>query len=96
MRLSLVLWCRCRKRRRQRTPSMTVLACLIALGSPTAAGAQSAANLPRIGLLIWDACEMPGLIDGLRDLGRIPGENIIIECGSAGGEMKAFSQPQSN
>lgn len=85
MRLSLVLWCRCRKRRRQRTPSMTVLACLIALGSPTAAGAQSAANLPRIGLLIWDACEMPGLIDGLRDLGRIPGENIIIECGSAGG-----------
>ena len=85
MRLSLVLWCRCRKRRRQRTPSMTVLACLIALGSPTAAGAQSAANLPRIGLLIWDACEMPGLIDGLRDLGRIPGENIIIECRSAGG-----------
>ncbi len=91
MRLSLVLWCCCGKRRWQRTPSMTVLACLIALGSPTAALAQSAANLPRIGLLTWDACEMPDLIDGLRDLGRIPGENIIIECRSAGKRYQGFA-----
>jgi len=86
MRLSLVLWYRhCRGDHRQHTLSLKVLACLIALGSPMAAGAQSAANLPRIGRLTWDACEMPDLIDGLRDLGRIPGENIIIECRSAGG-----------
>ena len=91
MRLSLVLWCRCRTRRRQRTPSMTVLACLIALGSPTAAVAQSAANLPRIGLLTWDTCELPDLIAGLRDLGRIPGENIIIECRSAGKRYQGFA-----
>jgi ABC-type uncharacterized transport system substrate-binding protein len=91
MRLSLVLWCRCRTRRRQRTPSMTVLACLIALGSPASAVAQSAANLPRIGLLTWDACEMPDLIDGLRDLGRVPGENIVIECRSAGKRYQGFA-----
>jgi putative ABC transport system substrate-binding protein len=63
---------------------MRVLVCLIALGSPTLVVAQSAVPHPRIGLLTWDACEMPDLIAGLRDLGRIPGENITIECRSAG------------
>ena len=42
MRLSLVLGCRCRGDRRQRTLSMQVLACIIALGSPAFAVAQSA------------------------------------------------------
>ena len=91
MSLSLVLWCRCRGDQRQRTLSTKVLACLIALGSPTAAVAQSAANLPRIGLLTWDTCEMPDLIAGLRDLGRIPGENIVIECRSAGKRYQGFA-----
>jgi putative tryptophan/tyrosine transport system substrate-binding protein len=83
MSLSLVLWCR-QGGRRQRTLSMRVLVCLIALGSPTVVVAQSAVPHPRIGLLTWGACEMPDLIAGLRDLGRIPGENITIECRSAG------------
>jgi putative tryptophan/tyrosine transport system substrate-binding protein len=88
MRLSLVLWCR-REDRRQRTLGMRVLVCLIALGFPALAVAQPAANRPRIGLLTWDTCEMPDLIAGLKDLGRIPGENIIIECRSAGNFMRA-------
>jgi putative tryptophan/tyrosine transport system substrate-binding protein len=83
MSLSLVLWCR-QGGRRQRTLSMRVLVCLIALGSPTVVVAQSAVPHPRIGLLTWGACEMPDLIAGLTDLGRIPGENITIECRSAG------------
>jgi putative ABC transport system substrate-binding protein len=83
MSLSLVLWCR-QGDRRQCAVSMRVLVCLIALGSPTLVVAQSAVPHPRIGLLTWDACEMPDLIAGLRDLGRIPGENITIECRSAG------------
>jgi putative ABC transport system substrate-binding protein len=93
MRLSLVLWCRCRGDRRPRALSMKVLVCLIALGSPTLAVAQSAANRPRIGLLVWDAvaCEMPDLIAGLKDLGRIPGENIILECRSAGRRYEGFA-----
>jgi putative ABC transport system substrate-binding protein len=83
MSLSLVLWCR-RGDRRQRTLSIRALVCLIALGSPGLVVAQSAGPHPRIGLLTWGACEMPDLIAGLRDLGRIPGENITIECRSAG------------
>jgi putative tryptophan/tyrosine transport system substrate-binding protein len=93
MRLSLALSCRRRLRacRSKRTLSLKVFACLIALGSPALAVAQSAANLPRIGLLTWDACEMPDLIASLRDLGRIPGENIVIECRSAGKRYEGFA-----
>jgi putative tryptophan/tyrosine transport system substrate-binding protein len=76
---------------RPRTLSMKVLACLFALGSPALAVAQSAATRPRIGLLAWDACEMPDLIDGLRDLGRIPDKNITIECRSAGKRHEGFA-----
>jgi putative ABC transport system substrate-binding protein len=54
------------------------------LGSPALAVAQSTVSHPRIGLLAWDTCEMPDLIAGLKDLGRRPGENIFVECRSAG------------
>ena len=64
--------------------STSVLACLAMLGSPALAVAQSTVSHPRIGLLAWDTCEMPDLIAGLKDLGRMPGENIFIECRSAG------------
>jgi len=64
--------------------STSVLACLAMLGSPAFAVAQSTVSHPRIGLLAWDTCEMPDLIAGLKDLGRRPGENIFIECRSAG------------
>jgi putative tryptophan/tyrosine transport system substrate-binding protein len=90
MRLRLVLGCR-RRNQRQHTLSMRVLVYLIALGSPAFAVAQSAATPPRIGLLVWGDCEMPDLIDGLKDLGRIPGHNITIECRSAGKRYEGFA-----
>jgi len=63
----------------------SVLACLAAIGTPASAVAQSAVSYPRIGLLVWNTCdEMPGLIAGLKDLGHKPGEDIVIECRSAG------------
>ena len=34
---------------------------------------------------------MPDLIAGLKDLGRIPGENITIECRSAGKRYEGFA-----
>jgi putative tryptophan/tyrosine transport system substrate-binding protein len=68
MRLSLVRWYQrpLRDDQRPRTLSMRVLIYLIALGSPAWAVAQSAVNLPKVGLLTWDACEMPDLIAGLK------------------------------
>jgi putative ABC transport system substrate-binding protein len=62
-----------------------VLTGAIALGSPGPIIAQSSANLPKIGLLAWDACEMPDLIVGLKELGQVPGQSITVECRSAGG-----------
>jgi putative ABC transport system substrate-binding protein len=91
MRLNLFLWHHRRGNHRQHTLSIRVLACLIALSSPDLAFAQSAAKIPRVGLLTWGACEMPGLIAALRDLGRIPGENIAIECRSAGERYEGYA-----
>jgi putative tryptophan/tyrosine transport system substrate-binding protein len=93
MCLSLVRWYQrpLRDDQRPRTLSMRVLISLIALGWPAWAVAQSAVNLPRVGLLTWDACEMPDLIAGLEDLGRIPGKSIIIECRSAGKRYEGFA-----
>ena len=47
---------------------------------------QAGESRPKIGLLAWAACESdPNLTAGLKELGRIPGENIDVECRSAGG-----------
>jgi putative tryptophan/tyrosine transport system substrate-binding protein len=92
MRFNIVLWCRRRSDRRQHTLSIRVLICLIVFGSPALTVAQSPVGRPRIGLLTWDACEMPDLIAGLKDLGRIPGENVIIECRSAGKRLEGFAK----
>ena len=89
MHLNLVLGCR-RSSQRQHTLRMSVLVCLITL-VPTLAVAQSAVSRPRIGLLTWDACEMPDLIAGLTDLGRIPGKNIAVECRSAGKRYEGYA-----
>lgn len=89
MRLNLVLWHR-GDDHRQPTLNMKVLACLIALGSPALAVAQTGAKLPKIGLLTWGACEMPDLIAALRNLGRVPGENITFECRSAGKRYEGY------
>lgn len=59
-----------------------------------AAGGSQATQTPRIGLLAWSSCDgppnMPGLdefspfVRGLGDFGYTPGQNIKIECRSAG------------
>jgi putative tryptophan/tyrosine transport system substrate-binding protein len=89
MHLNLVLGCR-RSSQRQHTLRMSVLVCLITL-VPTLAVAQSTVSRPRIGLLTWDACEMPDLIAGLTDLGHIPGKNITVECRSAGKRYEGYA-----
>lgn len=91
MCLNLVLWRHRRGDGTRRSISVRILTCLIALGFPALADAQSAVTRPRIGLLTWDTCEMPDLIAGLKDLGRIPGENIIMECRSAGKQYEGFA-----
>jgi putative ABC transport system substrate-binding protein len=90
MHLNLVLGCR-RSSQRQHTLRMSVLLGLITLIVPTLAVAQSTVSRPRIGLLTWDACEMPDLIAGLTDLGRIPGKNITVECRSAGKQYEGYA-----
>ena len=90
MHLNLVLGYR-RSSQRQHTLRMRALVCLITLIVPTLAVAQSAVSRPRIGLLTWDACEMPDLIAGLTDLGRIPGKNITVECRSAGKRYEGYA-----
>jgi putative tryptophan/tyrosine transport system substrate-binding protein len=74
------------------TLGITLLVGAMALGSPGPTVAQSAAPLPKIGLLAWNSCESPALIAGLKELGRIPGENILIECRSAGGRYDGFAK----
>jgi putative tryptophan/tyrosine transport system substrate-binding protein len=72
-----------------------VLACLAVFCFPALAIAQPARSHPRIGLLAWDACEMPALIAGLKDLGRKPGEDIVIECRSAGKRYEGLAPATS-
>ncbi len=93
MRFSLSLGRQRRRQadQRQRALCMGVLVCLAVIISAASAVAQSAAKLPRIGLLVWDTCEIHGLVPSLRDLGRIPGENITLECRSAGKRYEGFT-----
>jgi putative ABC transport system substrate-binding protein len=88
MRLSLFSWFHCQGDHRQRS---LALVCLVALTFAASAVAQTSVSRPRIGLLVWNDCGMPDLIDGLKDLGRIPGETITIECSSAGKSLQGFA-----
>jgi len=72
-----------------------VLAVLAVFCFPASAIAQPAGRHPRIGLLAWGACEMPALIAGLKDLGRKPGEDIVIECRSAGKRYEGLAKATS-
>ncbi len=72
------------------SPSVSAAALALALGPAAPVYAQQAATLPIIGLLAWDSCNEPELVAGLKELGRIPGDNILIECRSAGGRYDGF------
>jgi len=62
-----------------------------AVAWPLAARAQQPAKVPRIGIIddapIWDYFRQ-----GLRDLGYVHGQNIIIEYRSAQGEPERLAQ----
>ena len=92
MQLGLFLWCRhhCARDQSHRATTSKAIVCAIALGSPTLALAQSAASLPKVGLLAWGGCDAPHLIAGLKELGRIPGETMTIECRTAGARDEGF------
>jgi len=68
----------------------TYLAFALVLTLPTLAAAQSSPTQPpRMGFLAWSSCERAigarsPFIQGLHDLGYKPGENVTVECRSAG------------
>jgi ABC-type uncharacterized transport system substrate-binding protein len=67
------------------------IACALVLAFPVLALAQqSNSHVPLIGVLQWWPCgpidENSPFINGLRDLGYKPGENVKFECRSAGGQ----------
>jgi putative tryptophan/tyrosine transport system substrate-binding protein len=72
------------------TLRMSAMALGLAVGLPSLVYAQPVTTLPKIGLLAWDSCNEPELIAGLKELGRIPGENLLIECRSAGARYEGF------
>ncbi len=59
---------------------------------PRAARAQPSAKLPRVGVLFSGARPRPGvnipLEDGLRELGYVPGKNIVVEFRAAEGRLE--------
>lgn len=65
------------------------------LGAPSAADAQQAGKVPRIGIL-WARGPIPSLDDallqGLRELGHTEGRNIVIERRYAGGNAKRLPE----
>ena len=58
---------------------------LILFSIPAATAQLPPTQTPRIGLLVWSSCEQTSFLRGLHDLGYRPGENITIECRTAGG-----------
>lgn len=72
------------------------VAVLLALGAVvTPAGAQQPTKIPRVGVLGTSATvpALPGLRQGLRDLGYVEGENIIIEYRFNEGRGRSAPQP---
>ncbi len=69
---------------------MAIAAALAVLLAPLAASAQQAGKVYRIGYLSYTGCPirpeiMGPFFQGLRELGYVEGQNIIIECRSAPG-----------
>src|SRR5215207_4576111 len=92
MQLSLFLWCRhhCARDQSHRATTSKAIVCAIALGSPTLALAQSAASLPKVGLLAWDYCDAPVLIAVSRSWAVFQVRPLQSSAAPLVGEMKAF------
>jgi len=71
--------------------AFTITLLLGALFSPSAAEAQQAAKIARIGILTTNLAAAPQMteafLQGLRDLGYVEGRNVVIEYRDAGGKV---------
>src|SRR5712692_5967840 len=81
--------------RRAVTRLATVLA-LLMLAAPLAAEAQRAGKIPRIGMLMpgtpsTNAHLAEAFQQGLRELGYIEGQNILLEPRYAAGQVERFA-----
>src|SRR5450830_123378 len=67
-----------------------------AVAWPLAAHAQQPAKVPRIGFLFYGSPgpspELDAFRQGLRELGYIEGQNIVIEVRYAGGRIEALPE----
>ena len=60
------------------------------LAAPLAAEAQQARKVPQVGFLVFTSSELRyrGFQQGLRELGYVEGQNIVIEFRSADGSLE--------
>lgn len=63
------------------------LTTVILAGTPVPGANAAETKLPRIGFLAWDAasCRSEAFVTALRELGRVEGRNVVIDCHHAGG-----------
>lgn len=73
-------------------------ACFLALAVAAPAATQAGA-LPKIGILEWSSCDQGGLmapsgpfLQGMGELGHVPGKTFVFECRSAGGSYDGQRQ----
>ncbi len=75
---------------RLRTVVLIVTISLGLIAVPLTAMAQATEKIPRIGVLALGGCDLWWLNpfrEGLRELGYVEGENVVIECRHAGGKL---------
>jgi len=74
---------------RSRVARLAVVAGLLLLAAPPVATAQPAARIPRVGVLLNSPPteNLPDLRVGLRELGHVEGETILLEVLSAEGKL---------
>src|SRR5215467_12841065 len=63
------------------------------LAAPLAAEAQQARKVPQVGFLVFTSSELRyrGFQQGLRELGYVEGQNIVIEFRSADGSLERLN-----
>ena len=80
-----------------RDVALIAVLALSLLAAPLAAEAQQAGKVARIGYLLGATREQTSLLvkafeDGLRDLGYVPGQNVVIEYRFAEGKLERLPQ----
>jgi len=69
-------------------------ALVVLLLAPGVQVASPPGQIARIGFLAWDAasCRSEAFVAGLRELGRIEGKNVMIDCHHAGGRYEGLDR----